>query len=415
MANKNIDQTKQQTIDNSTSGVGGPGATASSGAAASSAGTVFKGLEGVIAAESSICKIDGQKGKLYYLGYSISELTEHCSFEEVVYLLLFGELPNSKQLSEFQQRMRRQRGLNPQVREMVRNFPAESHPMELLQAVIAYLSGSVRHRIHHSDSCNCRDTLHQVAQLATVVASLHRYRHNLDYIEPRTDLSHGANLLYMMRGEEPDELEGDIMDKCLIIHAEHSFNASTFTARVVASTLSTCYCSIAAAIGALYGRLHGGANEHVMAMVDDIGEPERARVWVTDALAQGRKIMGMGHRVYRTIDPRAIVMEDYLKQLSEKYNDFSYYRILKEVETTMREHMDKKGKKIYPNVDFFSGAVYRLMKIPAVLYTPLFAVARVAGWLAHILEQRVGNRIYRPKASYVGQDPRAVQPLHQRT
>lgn len=373
-----------------------------------------KGLEGVIAAESNICRIDGENGQLYYLGYPIRELVDHCSFEEVVYLLLYGDLPNHDQLDRFSNRMRKSRHLKDPVLEMIREFPHDSHPMELLQASVSYLSSYIDHKIEHDAYCNCRTTLHQVVQLSTVVAALHRFRNGQEYIPPRMDLSHGANFLYMMRGEEPTELEGEIMDKALILHAEHSFNASTFTARVVASTISTCYSSISAAVGALRGSLHGGANEKVMNMVDEVGSPEKAEEWVNKALDEKRKVMGMGHRVYRAKDPRAIVMENYLQKLSEQKGDTRYYDILKAVEKAFRDRMEEKGKPVYPNVDFFSGAVYRLLGVPTALFTPIFAMARVSGWLAHILEQRHDNRIYRPKALYIGKDERHVTALDER-
>jgi citrate synthase len=376
--------------------------------------TYSRGLEGVVAAESSICRIDGQEGKLYYVGYSIEDLAAHCSFEEVTYLLLFGELPNSRQLSQFSARMRRSRDLASPIQEMIKGFPSESHPMELLQSVVAYLSGYVQHRIQHSATCNCRDTLHQVVQVASVIAAYSRFRNGRDYMAPRLDLSHGANFLYMLRGEPPDAMEGEIMDKCLILHAEHGFNASTFTARVVASTLSTCYCSISAAMGSLYGSLHGGANERVVAMVEEIGDESRAREWVDEALDRRERIMGMGHRVYRAKDPRSIIIEDYLLKLSEKRNDFRYYYTLKEIETVFRERMEERGRPIYPNVDFFSGALYLLLGIEPILFTPVFASARVAGWLAHILEQRQDNRLYRPRALYSGYEEREFVPIEKR-
>ncbi len=373
-----------------------------------------KGLDGVIAAESNICRIDGENGKLYYLGYPIRELVEHCSFEEVVHLLLYGELPDTDELERFSNRMRRSRHLKDPVLAMIRDFPQDSHPMELLQAVISYLSGYVEHKIPHDAFCNCRTTLHQVVQLGTTIAALYRFRSGLAYIPPRMDLSHGGNFLYMMHGEEPSPLEEEIIDKALILHAEHSFNASTFTARVVASTISTCYSSISAAIGALYGSLHGGANEKVMSMVEEIGEPENAAEWVNRALDEGRKVMGMGHRVYRAKDPRATVMEDFLYRLSEKKNEWRYYNILKAVEQAFVNRMSEKEKKVYPNVDFFSGSVYRLLGIPPILFTPIFAMARASGWLAHILEQRQDNRIYRPKALYTGHEERHVPAIEER-
>lgn len=373
-----------------------------------------KGLEGVIAAESQICRIDGEKGQLYYLGYPIQELVEQCGFEEVVYLLLYGDLPSEGQLTHFSNRMRSGRDISDPIKTMLRDFPHDSHPMEVLQSVISYLSGYVQHKIEHDANCNCRSTLHQIAQLTTAVAALHRYRSGEDYVMPRIDLSHGANFLYMLRGEEPSEMEGQIMDDCLTLHAEHSFNASTFTARVVASTLSTCYCSISAAIGALYGSLHGGANEKVMNMVDEIGSPEKAEAWVDKALSEKRKVMGMGHRVYRAKDPRAVIMEDFLEKLSKEKGDMRYFETLKEIERVFRDRMEEKGKPIYPNVDFFSGAVYRLLGIPTELFTPVFAMARSAGWLAHILEQRSDNRLFRPKALYNGKEGLKVKPIAER-
>jgi citrate synthase len=374
-----------------------------------------KGLEGVIAAESAIGKIDGEQGKLYYYGYSIDDIVRNCDYEEVTYLLLYGELPNRSQYEAFSERMRKSRDLKFPILEMIRTFPPDAHPMELLQSVISYLSGYVDHKIEHDAYCNCRDTLHQVVQLATVVAALKRFREGKNYVPPRKDLSHGANFLYMMRGEEPDQEEGEIMDKCLVLHAEHGFNASTFTARVVASTLSTCYCSISAAIGSLYGSLHGGANEKVLNMVEEIGSADNVVPWLEQALSEKKKVMGMGHRVYRAKDPRSIVMEEFLQSLSEKKGDTRNYDILKNLEQEFRKRMEEKGKPIYPNVDFFSGSVYTLLGIPKIMFTPIFAFARSAGWLSHILEQRRDNRIYRPRSLYVGEEGRTFVPMDERS
>ncbi len=376
--------------------------------------TFAKGLEGVIAAESKISKIDGENGKLYYLGYSINDLVEHCDFEEVVYLLLYWKLPTKTELESFRRKMRAARALKGPIIDMIRNSPKDAKPMEILQSSVAYLSGYVDHVIHHSATCNCRTTMYQIVQLASIVATLGRMRKGTDYVEPRDDLSHGANFLYMLTGEVPGELEGRIMDDGMILHAEHGFNASTFTARVVASTISTCYSSISAAIGSLYGALHGGANEKVMQMVEEIGDKSKAEAYVNKKLDNKEKIMGMGHRVYRAKDPRAIIMESYLKQLSEKYDDFQYYDILKEVERVFRDRMEQSGKPIYPNVDFFSGAVYKFLGVPKYLFTPVFAASRAAGWLGHILEQREDNRIYRPRAKYVGEEGLEFVPLEKR-
>ncbi|MHC4681494.1 MAG: citrate/2-methylcitrate synthase [Planctomycetota bacterium] len=373
-----------------------------------------KGLEGVIAAESEICHIDGAKGELHYRGYPIEELARHSSFEETTFLLLYEKLPSKQELADFSQRMRQSRGLHASVQDMIRNFPAAGSPMELLQSVISYLSGSVEHQIQHSATCNCRRTLHQIAQMTTILATYQRVKEGKSYMEPRKDLSQGADFLYLLRGKEPSPEEGRIFDTCLLLHAEHGFNASTFTARVVASTYSTCYCSISAAVGALAGFLHGGANERVMDMLDEIGAPENIDAWLDKALSERRKVMGMGHRVYKAKDPRAIVMEEMLKALSEQKGDSRLYEFLKKLEEGFRARMEEKGKPIYPNVDFFSGALYTMLGIPRYLFTPIFAAARSAGWLAHILEQRKDNRLFRPKALFVGPQPRPYVPLDKR-
>ena len=286
--------------------------------------------------------------------------------------------------------------------------------MELMQSVISYLSGSVEHRIQHSATCNCRRTLHQISQMTTVLATYQRFKEDKSYLEPRMDLSQGANFLYLLRDQEPSPEEGRIFDTCLLLHAEHGFNASTFTARVVASTYSTCYCCISAAIGSLAGFLHGGANERVMNMVDEIGAKKNIEPWLEKALEQHRKVMGMGHRVYKTKDPRAIVMERMLKKLSQQKGDFGLYEFLKQLEESFHARMEKKGKPVHPNVDFFSGAVYTLLGIPRYLFTPIFAAARSAGWLAHILEQRKDNRLFRPRALFVGPEPRPYLPIEKR-
>ncbi|MFI5369439.1 MAG: citrate/2-methylcitrate synthase [Spirochaetia bacterium] len=375
-------------------------------------GTYSKGLEGIIADETTVCRLDGPKGRLYYRGYAIEDLAKSSDFEEVTYLLLNEKLPSAAELAEWRQRMRASRGIPAQVWEMIRAFPVAAHPMQLLQSVVAYISSYVQHTIHHSTTCNCRQTLHQVVQVASVVAAYQRFREGRSLVPPRTDLSHGANFLYMLRGAEPEEYEGRIMDACLVLHAEHEFNASTFTARVVASTMSTCYCSISAAMGALHGSLHGGANEKVMDMVEAIGSPDQVGAWMDKAIAEKRKVPGMGHREYKVKDPRSYVMEEFLREVSEKKGDDRLYRILKEVEKQFRERMEEKGKPLYPNVDFFSGAVYTMLGIPKILFTPIFAMARVAGWLAHILEQREhNNRIYRPESLYRGPAERPYVPV----
>jgi citrate synthase len=377
-------------------------------------GTFSKGLEGIIADQTAICRLDGPKGKLYYRGYAVEDLARHSDFEEVTYLLLYEKLPSAKELAEWRARMRASRDIPAQIQAMIQGFPAAAHPMQLLQSAVAYLSSYVQHTIQHSATCNCRQTLHQVVQVASVVATYQRFREGKEYVQPRMDLSHGGNFLYMLRGREPEDYEARIMDACLVLHAEHEFNASTFTARVVASTMSTCYCAISSAMGALFGSLHGGANEKVLDMVEEIGAKERVGAWLNKAAAEKRKIMGMGHREYKVKDPRSYLMEEFLKEVSEKKRDMRYYLILKELEAQFKIKMEEKGKPVYPNVDFFSGAVYTLLGIPKILFTPIFAMARVSGWLAHILEQRTDNRIYRPESLYKGPAERGYVPVASR-
>jgi citrate synthase len=366
-------------------------------------GTYSKGLEGIIADETTICRIDGPKGRLFYRGYPIEELARKSDFEEVTYLLLYEKLPTAQELAAWRKRMRVSRDIPEQVKDMIRGFPAGAHPMQLLQSVVAYMSSYVEHTIQHSPTCNCRSTLHQIVQTTSVVATYQRFREGRSYVPPLGSLSHGANFLHMLRGKEPEDYEGRIMDACLVLHAEHEFNASTFTARVVASTMSTCYCSISAAMGALFGSLHGGANEKTLDMIEEIGSPQKVGAWMDAAIAEKRKVSGMGHREYKVKDPRSYIMEEFLAELSEKKRDHRQYDILKELERQFKLRMEEKGKPVYPNVDYFSGAVYTLLGIPKILFTPIFAMARVSGWLAHILEQREhGNRIYRPESLYKG-------------
>ena len=362
---------------------------------------VHKGLEGVFATESAICFIDGKSGRLAYRGYPIEIIAERCSFEETSYLLINGAIPTAQESQQFSDTIRARREITPETIDFLRAFPTSAHPMEVLQAVVLFLGMQERDR--GSDmSSDCAHVEHLIAQFATVIAVLHRLRARKEIVPPRGDLSHGANFLYMLHGDEPSELAGKVMDTCLTLHAEHSLNASTFTARVVASTLTLCYNSISAAVGALYGPLHGGANERVLEMVDEIGAVEQVHQWVADALQQRRKIMGMGHRVYKTIDPRAVIIEKLLARLNNELPHNNDYPILKAVESEVRAYMDKKNKPIYPNVDFFSGAAYRMLNIPRNLFTAIFAIARISGWIAHIQEQIADNRIFRPKAKYTG-------------
>ncbi len=368
-----------------------------------------KGLEGVIAAETHICKIDGEKGKLYYYGYSIEDLVEHCSFEEITYLLLYKELPTKEKYEEFSQRMRQSRALKKPIIDMIRNFPEKAHPMELLQSVISYLSGYIEHQIQHSATCNCRRTLHQVVQLASVVAAYHRFRQGKDFVEPDLGLSHGANFLYMMRGEVPDPDEGEIMDKCLVLHAEHGFNASTFSARVSTSTLSDIYSALTTAIGTLKGPLHGGANQRVMEMLKSIESIDKVEEYIDGMLNDKKRIMGFGHRVYKVEDPRAKHLRVWAEKLSKKAGHEHLFEIANKIEELV---MKKKG--IYPNVDFYSAVVQNALDIPTDYYTCIFAAARAAGWIAHIREQLTDNRLIRPTSRYEGPLDKKYVPIEER-
>jgi citrate synthase len=356
-----------------------------------------KGLQGVVAGQSKIGFIDGEKGILAYMGYPIDVLAQNSTYEETAYLLLYGKLPNKKELAEFDQKLKAARHLPAPIVEMIQLLPKSTHPMETLQTIVSALGA-----YSNGDSLLDR-SIKLIAQFPIITATRRRVRLNKSIVTPKNDLSHAANFLYMLTGEQPDAETAKMFDVCLILHAEHSFNASTFTGRVVASTMTTLHSSVSAAIGALYGPLHGGANEKVLHAVEEIGKPEKARQWVMDKFSNKEKIMGMGHRVYKVKDPRAFILEDMLKKLTQKRSDTNIYDTLKTVEETVRELMEKKGKDIWPNVDFFSGALYTLMQIPADLFTPVFAISRAAGWCAHIIEQLEDNRIFRPKCEYIGQ------------
>ncbi|MAT30100.1 MAG: citrate synthase [Sandaracinus sp.] len=372
------------------------------------------GLAGVPAARSSVCLIDGQVGKLQYRGYPIEQLAESCSYEEVVYLLLFGELPTKAQLESFDAELKEERGLKFRIVDVLKNLPERGHPMDALTAAVAcmgmFYPGDHVEDLEFRRLCAIR----LVAKLPTVVAAWHRIRRGDNPIEPRTDLGHAANFLYMLEGHEPDELEAKVMDVALILHAEHSMNASTFTARVTGSTLSDPYAAVASAIGSLAGPLHGGANERVLEMLRTIEDStsEAVRRWAEDKLARKEKIMGFGHRVYKVKDPRANILQKLATQLFEKRGRTPIYDIAVELEKQMGELVGHKG--IAPNVDFYSGIVYEKMGIPVDLFTPVFAIARVGGWLAHLLEQLQDNRIFRPTQIWIGEADRTVPPLADR-
>ena len=363
------------------------------------------GLEGVVVAESRVSRIDGAAGTLEYGGYPIEELAEHTTFEEVAYLLWHGELPDEKQLARVRQRLANGYRLPDEVYELIRATPPSAHPMAVLRTAISALGLYDPQTEDMSREANLDKAIRLTAQFQTITAATARIRRGKEPVSPRDDLSVAANLLYMLNGEEPGEREARTMDVALILHAEHGFNASTFSARVTVATLADMHSALTSAIGTLKGPLHGGANERVMRMLEQIGEPDRAEAWILDALERKEKIMGFGHRVYRTVDPRAPI----LRRLGDELGRSKWLDMSDRVREVMEREMKQRGKAIYTNVDFFSASVYDRLGVPMELFTNIFACARVTGWTAHVLEQLEDNRLIRPKAKYTGPETRSVR------
>ncbi len=368
------------------------------------------GLEGVVVAETRLSRVDGSAGSLLYAGYSIEDLAANVSFEETCHLLWTGELPTRAQLAELRDRLAAAYDLPDDVVSLVRGAPSSAHPMAVLRTAVSTLGMADPVPDDTGHEANLARAIRLTARLTTITAVTARTRAGKEPIPPRPELGHAANLLYMMRGEEPEEAETRAMDAALTLHAEHGMNASTFSARVTVATLSDLHSAVTSAIGTLKGPLHGGANERVMRMLQEIGAPENAEAWIGQALERGDKVMGFGHRVYRAVDPRAPI----LRRLGEELGSSRWFAVSDRVREAMRQEMEKRGKKIYANVDFYSASVYDKLGIPATLFTNIFACARVAGWTAHILEQLTDNRLIRPKAQYVGPAPRSVAPIQQR-
>ena len=370
------------------------------------------GLEGIPAAQSSISYVDGQKGILEYRGIRIEELAERSTFLETAYLLIWGELPSQEELKAFEHEVLFHRRIKYRIRDMMKCFPESGHPMDALQASAAALGLFYSRRDLHNPVYIRTAAVRLIATIPTRVAAFQLMRQGNDPVKPRDDLNYAANFLYMLNEKEPDPLAAKIFDICLILHVEHTMNASTFSARVTASTLTDPYAVVASAVGTLGGPLHGGANEEVIQMLEDIGSVENVVPYVDDLLKRKAKIMGFGHRVYKVKDPRATILQSLAEQLFEKFGYDEYYEIAVEMERVVSEKLGGKG--IYPNVDFYSGLVYRKMGIPTDLFTPVFAIARVAGWLAHWKEQLVENRIFRPTQIYSGRHEIAYTPIDQR-
>jgi len=370
------------------------------------------GLEGIPVTQSSICDIDGNKGKLLYRGYEINELAQKSSFLETAFLLIWGELPSASELRDFEAEVQMHRRLSFRVRDMMKCFPESGHPMDALQSSAASLGLFYSRRAIDDPKYVYNAVIRLIAKIPTMIAAFELIRKGHDPIQPRDDLTYSSNFLYMLTEKEQDPLAAKVFDKCLILHAEHSLNASTFSARVTASTLTDPYAVVASAVGTLAGPLHGGANEDVIAMLESIKDPENASSFIDNSLKNKRKIMGFGHREYKVKDPRAIILQKLAEELFDRFGKDEMYEIAKRLEEEAIPKLGPKG--IYPNVDFYSGLVYRKLGIPRDLFTPIFAISRVAGWLAHWREQLGANRIFRPSQVYTGSEPRKWIPLDQR-
>lgn len=355
-----------------------------------------KGLEGIVATQSSVSSIIDDQ--LTYVGYRIDDLTDHASFEEVVFLLWNSKLPNKTELDSFRTELAQNMSLPEEIVAHLKSYDLSTvHPMAALRTAISMLGLYDEEADIMNEEANKRKAIRLQAKISTVVTAFSRIRQGEEPVSPRKDLSYAANLLYMLKGKEAEDIEVEAMNKALVLHADHELNASTFTARVCVATLSDMYSGVTAAIGALKGPLHGGANEQVMAMLSEIGTAENAIPYVKEKLANKERIMGMGHRVYKSGDPRAKHLRDMSKQLTEITGQSKWYNMSVEIEDYI-----KKEKGLPANVDFYSASVYHSIGIEHDLFTPIFAVSRVSGWIAHILEQYANNRLIRPRAEYIG-------------
>lgn len=364
------------------------------------------GLRGIEVADTKISHIDGIHGKLIYRGYDILDLTKNSNFEETAYLLLHDDLPTKDELEEFKKKLSDARWIPKQMQKNMGNWRKDADPMDMLQAFVSALAGYYDEEFSTKEASYDR-AINLIAKVPTIIASWQRIRNGLDIVDPDMSLSHAGNFLYMMLGSKPDYEVEKIFDICLILHADHTFNASTFTARQVASTRAHMYSAASAAIGALSGELHGGANVEVMKMLLEIETIENVVPWIKAEMDKGQRIMGMGHAVYRTYDPRAQVLKELSRRLADKTKQ-PWFDITEKVEsTTIKEMKRRKGADIYPNVDLYSASIYYMLGIPTDLNTPIFAMSRSAGWAAHIIEEKFAEAapkpaLYRPKAVYVG-------------
>jgi citrate synthase len=370
------------------------------------------GLADVPVAESAISFVDGKRARLEYRGVAVESLARESCFEETAWLLLRGELPTQRELASFDESLRQHRKIQYKLRDMIKCLPEKGHPMDALQASIAAAGMFYPSRDVNNDQHNWESVIRLIAKLPTIVAAFHRLRQGEEAILPRDDLDHAANFYWMLFEREPSPAVRKVLDACLILHAEHTMNASTFSSRVTGSTLANPYAVISSAVGTLNGPLHGGANEEVLEMLDEVGSTANVRSWLEDAIATKKKIMGFGHRVYKVKDPRATVLQELAEHVFAETSRPKTYEMAMEMERIAAGILGPKG--IYPNVDFYSGIVYESLGIPRDLFTPIFAIARVAGWLSHWLEQLKNNKIYRPEQVYVGKRDVHYVPLDKR-
>ncbi|MFB6303481.1 MAG: citrate synthase [Haloferacaceae archaeon] len=372
-----------------------------------------RGLEGVLVAESSLSYIDGEEGWLCYRGYDIDDLARGASYEEVLYLLWHGELPTRGLLDSFREEMAAERELSSDLVDVIgRLAAADENPMAVLRTTASMLSAGDEDADEEPENlpANVRKGRRITAKLPTALATYDRLRRGAEPVAPRADLDHAANFLYMLTGEEPDAVAAETFDMALVLHADHGLNASTFSAMVTASTLADVHSAVTSAVGTLSGALHGGANQNVMRMLIEIDESEKDPVkWVRSALAEGRRIPGFGHRVYDVKDPRAHILGEHSERLAEESGDPKWVEYSRAIEAFMAEE-----KGLAPNVDFYSASMYYQMGIPIDLYTPIFALSRAGGWIAHVLEQWEDNRLIRPRARYVGPTDREFVPIEER-
>jgi citrate synthase len=369
-----------------------------------------KGLREVVAADSSVSDIDGGAGRLWYVGYEIADLATNATFEEVVYLLHHGRLPTEDELDELNEFLVENRELSPFLTQLMSTLSQQASPMSMLRTSVSAASAYDPDGWDDSPEAQYRKAMRLIAKTPALIAYYERLRTGLEIVPPNPKLPHAANFLYMLSGEEPDHDDADALDTTFTLYADHTMNASTFTARIIASTLSDMFSAITGAIGALKGPLHGGANEEAMKMAEEIGEPANAEAYVRDRLERHEKVMGFGHAVYTTMDPRATVLKQLARDVGARHGDERWADIFEALQATVYEQ-----KELWPNVDLYAAGVYRSLGVPTDLMTPIFALARMAGWTAHVREQYADNKVIRPGSNYVGPRDQVWVPIEERS